>query len=307
MNILLAGCTGFLGRHLSSELAAEGHRIVSLTRRTDFDGLFSSPNIRYVSWSGGTDAGAGDILPHVEWADAVVNLAGESIGRGRWTEARKKVLVASRVKPTEAIADAISKAKRKPAVLVNASAVGYYGNVEEGDVAEGHPAGRGFLASLCVEWERAAKRVEADGVRPVLLRIAFVVGGAGSALGRIALPFRLFVGGPIGTGRQWFPWVHVADVTGVVRFALVHGELRGPVNVAAPEQVDMRGFCGALGAALHRPSWAPVPGFAVRLLVGELADMILGGQRVVPEALDRAGYRFTYPKLSGALEEVYHG
>ncbi|HLB01465.1 MAG TPA: TIGR01777 family oxidoreductase [Bacteroidota bacterium] len=308
MKILLSGCTGFIGRHLTRELSLEGHEIVSLTRRTEYDGLFSARNVRYVTWNDGRHSGTtgpAAIISLIEETDAIVNLAGESIGKGRWTEARKKVLVDSRVKPTETIVSAVAESKKKPQVMVNASAVGYYGNVDEGEVPEGHPAGEGFLASLCVEWEQAAKRVEAHGVRLVLLRIAFVVGGEGSALGRIALPFRMFVGGPIGLGKQWFPWVHVADVAGVARFALSNDGLRGPVNVAAPETLTMKKFCSMLGRALGRPSWAPVPGFAVRLLVGELADMILGGQKVVPEALDRAGYRFTFPKLSEALDAIY--
>jgi len=310
VKILLAGGTGFIGRRLTGELSLEGHEIVSLTRRTDYGGLFSSPKVRYVTWNGGGSSPGmdADVLePLVGWAEAVVNLAGESVGKGRWTDARKKILVDSRVKTTEALAGAIAKSKHKPAVMINSSAVGYYGNIDEGDVPEEHPPGAGFLASLCVDWEKAARRVEAEGVRLVLMRTAFVVGGEGSPLGRIALPFRLFVGGPIGSGRQWFPWVHVADVTGIARFALSNGTLRGPVNVAAPETLTMKDFCSTLGRALGRPSWAPVPGFAVRLLVGELADMILGGQKVVPHALERAGYDFRFPKLMTALEEVYHG
>lgn len=310
MKILLAGGTGFIGKHLTAELSREGHDIVSLTRRRNYEELFSSPNVRYVTWTGGDTPGGADadvLEPLVGWAEGVVNLSGESVGKGRWTKARKKILVGSRVKPTGALVAAIAKAKDKPRVMINSSAVGYYGNVDEGDVPETHPPGGDFLASLCVEWEKAALKIEKQGVRVILMRTAFVVGGEGSPLGRIALPFRLFVGGPIGSGRQWFPWVHVADVTGVVRFALSNDHIRGPVNVTAPELLTMREFCSTLGRSLGRPSWAPVPGFAVRILVGELADMVLGGQKVVPEALQRAGYEFTYPKLGPALENIYHG
>jgi uncharacterized protein (TIGR01777 family) len=301
VNILLSGCTGFIGGRLTKELALEGHELTSLTRRREYSGLFAAPNVRYAPWDG-RDAGA--IAGHVDGADAVINLAGESIAKGRWSDARKKVLVDSRVGPATAIVEAIAAAKSKPKVLVNASAVGYYGNVEEGEVPEGHAAGEGFLASLCVKWEEAANRAAASGVRVVLPRIGFVIGGKGSALGMMALPFRLFVGGPIGTGRQWFPWVHVSDVTGIARAALTAEGLRGPVNAVAPETVTMRQFCSALGAAMGRPSWVPVPGFAVRLLVGELAGMILGGQKVVPSALREAGYRFRYPGLAPALADA---
>jgi uncharacterized protein (TIGR01777 family) len=303
MNILLSGCTGFIGGRLVKELALDGHEIVSLTRRKDFSGLFAAPKLRYARWDG-NDPDA--IAALVEEADAVVNLAGESVAKGRWNDARKKTLTDSRVGPTSAIVAAIASATSKPKVLVNASAVGYYGNVDEGDVPEEFPAGGEFLASLCVEWEEAAKKAAASGVRVVLLRIGFVVGGKGSALDLMALPFRLFVGGPIGSGRQWLPWVHVADVTGVARYALTAETLRGPVNAVAPNTVRMKEFCSALGGALGRPSWAPVPGFAVRLLLGELAGMVLGGQKAVPSVLLRSGYRFRHPELREALVDALH-
>lgn len=301
MKILLSGCTGFIGSRLTKELADEAHDIVSLTRRKDHSGLFSAKNVRYAAWDG---RDPGPLAAIVDGVDAVVNFAGESIASGRWSDARKRALLASRVGPTAALVGAIATAAVKPRVLVNASAVGYYGNVDEGDVEESRPAGEGFLASLCVEWERAAMKAEASGVRVVVLRIGVVLGGKGSALGRMALPFRLFVGGPIGTGGQWFPWVHVADVAGVARYVLDERQVRGPVNVVAPERVRMREFSSALGAAMGRPSWAPVPGFAVRLILGELAGMVLGGQNVVPSALRKAGYRFRHPGLRDALADA---
>lgn len=301
MKILLSGCTGFIGGRLVRELAAAGHDVVSLTRRSDFSGLFAAPNIRYARWDG---ADPSAIASFVEGADAVVNLAGESVAKGRWNDARKKVLEASRIVPTRAIVGAIAAAKSRPRVLVNASGVGYYGNVDEGDVREDHPAGAGFLPSLCVAWEAEAMEAGRHGVRVVTVRIGFVVGGKGSALGRMALPFRFFVGGPIGSGRQWLPWIHVADVTGIVRHALAADVLRGPVNASAPEPVRMREFCAALGGALGRPSWAPVPGFVVRIAVGELAEMVLGGQKAVPAAALASGYRFTRPDLGNALADA---
>jgi uncharacterized protein (TIGR01777 family) len=303
MKILLCGCTGFIGGRLVKELALEGHDIVSLSRRKDVSKLFASPNVRYERWDG-NDSGA--ILGLVEASDAVVNLAGESVAKGRWTNARKKVLTGSRVGPTSAIAAAIAAAKTKPKVLVNASAVGYYGNVDEGDVTEEHRPGGDFLATLCVQWEEAAKKASSTGVRVVRLRTGFVVGGRGSALDLMALPFRLFVGGPIGSGRQWLPWVHVADVTGAARYALTNDHLRGPVNVSAPQPARFKDFCAALGGALGRPSWAPVPGFVLRIALGELAGMVLGGQRAVPAALLAAGYRFKHPELREALLDALH-
>lgn len=301
MKLLLSGCTGFIGGHLARELAAEGHDLAMLTRKTDHSRLFSGPRVRYAVWDG---AAAESVRPHLEGADAVVNLAGDSIARGRWSESRKQALTASRIRPTDAIVGAIAGMKTKPKVLVNASAVGYYGNVDEGDVDESHPAGSGFLAELCVAWEAAAMKAAASGVRVVTPRIGFVVGGKGSALGKMALPFRMFVGGPIGSGKQWFPWVHVSDVTGLIRHALADGGISGAVNAVAPGPVRMAEFCAELGAAMGRPSWAPVPGFAVRLLLGEMADMILGGQKAVPAAARKSGYAFRQPDLGKALRDA---
>ena len=298
MRILLAGGTGFLGRHLVKELAAEGHVIVSLTRRKDSAGLIAAPNLRHVHWDG---ADAGALVRYIERAEAVVNLCGENMGKGRWNEARKAAFVRSRVGPTSAIVGAIAAASSKPRVLVNASAVGYYGNVEEGDVTEASPNGEGFVAALCARWEEAAAAAEASGVRVVRIRTGFVVAGKGSGLGRMILPFLLFVGGPIGSGRQWFPWVHVDDVVGAIRHALETDRLRGPVNVSAPAPVRMKEFSAALGKALRRPSWAPVPGFVARIVAGEVVEMALTGQKALPAALLASGYRFRRPDLADAL------
>lgn len=303
MKIVLAGCTGFIGARLVRELALEGHEIVSLTRRPDRPDLFRAPNVRYAAWDG-TDAAP--VVPHLDGADAVVNLAGESIANVRWSEARKRVLAESRIGPTTAVVSAIAAASRRPKVLVNGSAVGYYGNVEEGEVTEASPPGEGFLAELCANWEAAARKASEHGVRVVLPRTGVVLGGKGGALDKMTPPFRFFVGGPIGTGRQWMPWIHLADVTGIVRFAIAREGLRGPVNAVAPDPVRMKDFCAALGAALGRPSWAPVPGFVVRIVAGEVASMVLGGQRAVPAALLAAGYRFRHPALAEALVDALH-
>jgi uncharacterized protein (TIGR01777 family) len=186
-------------------------------------------------------------------------------------------------------------------VFVSASAVGYYGPVESEDVTEDHSPGSGFLADLCLRWEQEARAVSELGPRLVILRTGVVVGEKGGALQKMLLPFRLFAGGPIGSGRQWFPWVHRDDVAGVILFALGNGAVSGPVNLVAPECVDMNGFCAALGRALSRPSWLPVPAFALRAALGEMSDMILTGQRVVPSKLIALGYTFRYPALGPAL------
>jgi uncharacterized protein len=299
MNIVVAGGTGFIGSSLVSLLRREGHGVVILTR----DPARNSPpgDVTRVRWDG---TAQGDWAAKVRNADAVINLAGESIGAGRWTASRKRRIVDSRINATRALIEAIRTGENKPSLFVSASAVGYYGSVESGDVTEEHAPGSGFLADLCLRWEQEARAVSELGVRLVILRTGVVLGQKGGALQRMLLPFRLFAGGPIGTGRQWFPWVHRDDVCAVILYALGNGTLSGPVNLVAPETVDMKGFCGALGRALSRPSWLPVPAFALRAALGEMSGMILTGQRVVPAKLLAVDYPFRYPSLGPALASV---
>jgi len=196
-------------------------------------------------------------------------------------------------------------AAAKPKVFISSSAVGYYGNVDEGEVLESHPKGRGFLADTCERWENEARKAEALGIRTVLLRIGIVLEKGGGALGKMLPPFRLFAGGPIGSGKQWFPWIHRADVVDIILFAIKTEALKGPVNMTAPTPLRMKEFSAGLGDAIHRPSWAPVPAFALKTLLGEMADMLLEGQKAVPKKLIGAGYRFRYPELGRALKSIF--
>ncbi len=296
MKIVVAGGTGFIGSSLIPSLRLAGHDVVLLSRSPER--LVLPPEVTRIRWDGLTQ---GEWVDHVRSSDAVVNLAGESIGGGRWTAARKGRIVMSRVGATRALLDAIRGGAKRPSVFISSSAVGYYGAVESGDVTEDHAPGSGFLADLCLRWEQEAMAVGELGIRVVILRTGVVVGPNGGALGRMLLPFRLYAGGPIGSGKQWFPWVHRDDVDGVILFALDRKTLAGPVNLVAPESVDMKAFCAALGAALSRPSWLPVPAFALRAGLGEMADMILTGQKVVPSRLLSHGYIFRHPSLAGAL------
>jgi uncharacterized protein len=300
MKIVVAGGTGFIGSSLVPRLRLEGHDVVVLTR--DPGKAPHDPGVTRVRWDGATQ---GEWTVHVQGADAVINLAGESIGGGRWTPARKRRIVASRVNATRALSESIRLGEKRPSLFVNSSAVGYYGPVESGDVTEDHPPGSGFLSDVCLRWEQEASAVGELGPRVVILRTGVVIGEKGGALEKMLLPFRLYAGGPIGSGRQWFPWVHGDDVAGVILFALGNAALAGPVNVVAPETVDMKAFCAALGRALSRPSWLPVPAPALRAALGEMADMILTGQRVVPAKLLTLGYRFRYPGLAAALDSVF--
>lgn len=295
MKIVIAGGTGWLGSAIGRTLAADGHEVVVLSRSG------AKPAFgRTISWDG---ASQGPWIEEIDGADAVLNFTGESIAGKRWNGERKRELVRSRVEPTTALVTAIRAASSRPRVLVNASAVGYYGDRGDAPLTEEEPPGSDFLAHLVVGWEAAAKSAEAEGTRVVLFRMAPVMGPGGGALPRLALPFRLFVGGPVGSGRQWFPWVHLEDVVGVARRALQDDQLRGPINVAAGS-VEQRDFAAALGQALGRPSWLPVPRFLLRIAVGEVADALVFSQRVVPGALRRQGYEFGEPELLPALRRA---
>lgn len=301
MRVVVAGGTGFIGRALCAELLQAGHEVTVLTRNPSQAASRLPTGAKAVQWLSGSQDGLSEVLSGV---DAVVNLAGESIAAQRWNDEFKQRLVSSRLDTTRAIVQGILQASPRPGVLVNASAVGIYGHRGEEELHEASPPGTGFLADLAVRWEQAAEQAREAGVRVVKLRIGIVLGEGGGALDKMLLPFRLFVGGPLGNGRQWFPWVHLLDVTGLTQHALLHEQLDGAVNVVAPGIVRMADFCKALGKVIGRPSWLPVPGFALRLAAGELGETLLWSQRVVPQAALQAGYSFRYPQLEDALRSL---
>ena len=292
MKIVVAGGTGFIGGELVCRLAGARHEVVVLTRS-------AKPNAgstQYIQWDG---ASVGSWSSHLNGAHAVINLSGKSIAGTRWTKKGKEEILSSRLNPTRALVQAIAQTKNKPPLLVNMSGVGYYGNVERDEVTEAYPHGSDFLASVCRQWEEEARSAELLGLRVAMLRLGVVL-EKGGALQNMMLPFKLFAGGSIGSGRQGFPWIHRDDVIGIIMFALEHQTLSGPVNAAAPELVTMKQFTSVLGTAMHRPSWAPVPGFVLRIVLGEMSEMLLGGQRVIPQKLLDVGYKFMYPKLEPA-------
>ena len=302
MKIILSGGTGFIGRPLLVQLLRADHHVTLLSRNPDRLGLQTRPSIDTVPWDA---CNSGPWSSRVDGADAVINLAGEPIAQKRWTREQKERIVSSRIDSTRALVEAIRRAQKKPAVLINASAVGYYGHVESGEVTESRPKGNGFLADTCAQWEKEALAAEALGVRVVCLRTGIVLEKGGGALAKMLPPFRFFMGGPLGSGCQGLPWVHRDDEIGAILFTLKTQNLRGPVNITAPNPVTMREFCESLGKAMRRPSWAPVPAFVLRLLLGDMAEeMLLGGQRAVPQKLLDAGYRFRYPDLDRALAAI---
>ena len=261
----------------------------------------ASPTVEVKAWL--DPAG---LAPIVNGADAVVNLTGESIGARRWSAKRKQEILSSRVETTRTIVEAIGRTSKKPSTLLNASAVGYYGIVENGEVTENHPPGNDFLADVCVRWEEEARKAERFGVRVVLPRTGVVLAKDGGALRRMTLPFKLFAGGPLGSGNQWFPWIHIEDEIGAMNHILQHPTISGPVNLAAPQPITMRQFCSALGKAMHRPSWAPVPTFVLKIILGEMAEaLVLGSQKAVSQKLLDSGYRFKYSSIDDALAQIF--
>jgi len=301
MKIVVAGGTGFIGRRLVLEMVAAGHSIVVLTRNPEASKPLFPAAVLLERWDGKTAAGWGG---HVDGADAVINFAGEPIAAKRWSSGQKERIVASRINAAQAVAEAIGRSTRRPALLLNASAVGYYGDVPDGDVPEEREPGSGFLSETCVRWESAAMEMKKLGVRVVILRMGIVLGEDGGVLSKLLLSFRLFAGGPLGSGRQWFPWVHRDDVIRAALHLLTHPEASGPFNISAPEPVTMREFCSALGIVLHRPSFARVPASVLRLLLGEMSIVVLGGQRVIPRRLLECGFTFKFPTLLPALRSI---
>ncbi|MBS0662228.1 MAG: TIGR01777 family oxidoreductase [Verrucomicrobia bacterium] len=295
MTIAMAGASGLLGSALVPFLRTQGHRVVVLVRRAA-----RSPD--EIGW----DPVAGRIeAKQLEGIDAVVNLAGENIGAGRWTSERRQAIAASRLATTRTLVAAIGQLARAPRVLVNASAVGVYGDTGDSAVAEDAPAADGFLAKVVRDWEQAAQAAEKWGTRVVLARFGVVLSPAGGALAKLLPFFSAGLGGPVGSGRQWMSWLSVDDAVGAVYHALVTPSLAGPVNLAAPGAVANREFAATLGRILRRPAILPVPAGVLRLGFGEMADAtVLASTRVRADRLTDSGYRFRYAELDGALRHV---
>jgi len=293
MHHLITGGSGFIGSALCRSLIADGHRVTVLTRDIE-RARTRVPEAVFLI----------DRLDFAEDVGAVVNLAGENLAGGRWTSARKHEFVGSRIGTTKRLLDWIERQERAPGVLVSGSAIGWYGPAGDEELDEDADAGNDFSAHLCRDWEAEAVKAEALGVRVCRLRTGIVLGTEGGALRKMLLPFRAGIGGRMGSGRQWMSWIARADIVALIRWLIDHDSARGAYNGTAPAAVTNAEFARTLGAALHRPTVLPTPAFALRLLFGEMADILLTGQRVVPKRATAEGFKFKYPELPSALSSV---
>ncbi|XWN51090.1 TIGR01777 family oxidoreductase [Anoxybacillus flavithermus] len=299
MNILIAGGTGFVGKALTAYFTQNGHHMYILTRNTQK--RENDPYIHYVQWLT-DDANPHEQLPSI---DIIINLAGESINSGRWNETGKRAIMESRLQATHAIYGLITKMSKKPQVVIQASAIGIYGTSLNDTFTERRETiGIDFLAQTVKRWEEAGRRIESLGVRTVFMRFGIILGKNGGALPRIVLPYKWFIGGTIGSGKQWMSWVHINDVIGAIDFVIRHENISGSINVTAPHPVTMEQFGKTIAKVLHRPHWLPVPSFVLKILLGEMSMLVLEGQRVIPEKLLQAGYHFSFPTVDRALVNI---
>lgn len=292
-----------MGRALAAALARDGHDLTILTRRAAPERAGEGHRMRFVTWNPATADAAW--TAHLERVDVVVNLAGDSIAEGRWTPAKKQRILQSRLEATRGLVAAVGRSVSPPGVFLSGSAVGYYGSRGDEVVSESDAPGKDFLASVCVQWEQEAERAATRDTRVVCVRTGLVLDPAGGALPKMLLPFRLGVGGPLGSGRQYMPWIHRQDWVDLVKLLLTASAASGAVNATSPSPVTNAQFARALGRVLRRPALLPAPAFALRLAMGEMAEaLLLTGQRALPAAAQRLGFTFTHPDLEGALHDL---
>ncbi|MGA9700104.1 TIGR01777 family oxidoreductase [Pseudomonas sp.] len=295
MHILLTGGTGLIGRQLCRHWLAQGHRLTVLSRHPE----------QVAKLCGDHVLGVGSLQEVIGPVDAVINLAGAPIADRPWTHKRKALLWSSRISLTETLLTWLQGLEQKPSVLISGSAVGWYGDGGERELTEASgPVQDDFPSQLCIAWEETAQRAEALGIRVVLVRTGLVLAAEGGFLSRLLLPFKLALGGPIGNGRQWMPWVHIKDQIGLIDFLLHKPDASGPYNACAPHPVRNREFAKTLGQVLHRPAFMPMPAFALKVGLGELSGLLLGGQKALPERLQAAGFTFQFTELRAALDDL---
>lgn len=299
--VVVTGATGLIGKAVCAELRRRGYSVVVFSRDPDSAQQQAPEAAEYVSWQAEE---SGPWAAALDGAHGVINLAGASIAGKRWTEAWKREIRRSRVVGTRGLVNAMREARQKPRVFVAGSAVGYYGPRDDTALDEDAAAGNDFLADVVREWEAESLRAADLGIRTALIRTGIVLDKDEGALPRMVLPVKLFVGGPVLPGTQYLSWVHLADEVGIIMLALEDERARGPINATAPEPQTNRDFYRTLGRVLGRPIWAPVPGFALRVIVGEAGELLTTGQRVIPKKARELGYQFQYPTAEGALRQV---
>lgn len=294
MKVLVSGSSGLVGSALTQKLQSESHEVVRLVRgRSNSDAIVWSPTEQAIE------------AERLEGFDAIVHLAGENIASGRWTTAKKQQILDSRVQGTQLLATTLAKLERPPRVLVSASAIGFYGNRGDEPLEEDSPPGEGFLAEVCRAWEHATEGARAAGIRVVHLRFGIILSPQGGALKNMLLPFRLGAGGRIGSGQQYWSWISLPDVVGVIQHAIEKEELSGPVNAVSPQPVTNAEFTRFLGQVLHRPTIFPLPAAAAKMALGQMAqDLLLSSARVYPKVLEESGYVFQAPELRSALTQL---
>ncbi len=300
MRVMITGGSGLIGRALSTSLARDNHEVVILSRHPEqVVGL--PAGVQVEPWDPTTPQDCRHLLAGT---DAVVNLAGENIAAGRWTAARKQGIRDSRLNAGRVIVQALASATRRPSVVIQASGVGYHGPSGNEELSEKSPPGKDFLARLAVEWENCTAETESQGVRRAIIRTGVVVSREGGAFPRMLLPFRLFVGGLMGSGKQWFPWIHIADEVAAIRFLLENQSASGPFNLCAPHPVTNAEFARVVAGQMKRPAFLPTPAFLLRVLFGKMSTVLLDGQRAFPKRLTQMGYKFRFPEVEGALQDL---
>jgi len=297
MKLVITGASGFIGTALCRQLLQKGHTLTLFTR-----GAPREPNTGVKRWHHWTPGTLRDWDSELDGVDGVINLAGEPIAEIKWSATQRRRLEKSRVDSTHVLVQGCAKAKHTPKFLINASAVGYYGPHGDEIITEEAPAGADFLSQLCLNWEAEAMRAERLGMRVVRLRTGIVLGHGGGALEKMVPPFKWFTGGPLSSGKQWMSWIHLEDQVRLIVYLIENQQAAGPINATAPNPARNKDFSRALGKVLHRPSWMPVPGFILRIGLGDMADMLLTGQRVMPAAAQKLGFEFRYPNLPEALQ-----
>jgi len=303
MQVIITGGTGLIGKALYTELVADGHDVTVLSRNPSSTRSKMPAETKVVQWDGKTANGWGHLA---DGADAIINLAGAGIADKRWSASRKEAIYQSRMDVGKAVVEAVTAANKKPSVVIQASAVGYYGS-DSGDtvLTESSGPGGGYLAQVCFDWESSTAALDKMGIRRPILRTGIVLSNKGGAWPKIKLPFMFwFAGGPLGSGKQWYPWIHIVDTARSIKFILENPEANGVFNLSAPNPLTNKEFAKVIGSVMGRPSFFPTPGFGMKIALGEMATIVLDGQRVVPHKLQEMGFTFKYPTAEAAVRNL---